>query len=173
METAYSEGCSNSYLPHCLTFYGLGSPSGPNLYHFPGFGDIVNGVSRQNPPGTKNRHVFVAVFFRFFLLQNWAFFKIFTLFRPPIEVTAIYIYTHTPIRARASARIRTHVAPTLQRPTLEKRPIRVWLGVQVLFCQRHRNDDKNKFWEVESKGGSAGGSKEGQQGTHLEILLSA
>ena len=30
--------------------------------------------------------------------------------------------------------------------------------------QRRRNDDKNNFWEVKSKGGSAGGSKRGSTG---------
>ena len=31
-------------------------------------------------------------------------------------------------------------------------------------CQRRRNDDKNNFWEVESKRGSAEGSKRGLTG---------
>ena len=34
-------------------------------------------------------------------------------------------------------------------------------GSEALTFQRRRNDDKNNFWEVESKGGSAGGSKRG------------
>ena len=36
------------------------------------------------------------------------------------------------------------------------------LGIAAI--QRRRNDDKNKFGEVESKGGSAGGSKRGSTG---------
>ena len=45
--------------------------------------------------------------------------------------------------------------------------------MEILTNQRRRNDDKNNFWEVESKrGGRQGVRKEGRQGTHLEILLS-
>ena len=77
---------------------------------------------------------------------------------------SVALATHRTYRGWNSANKSHTVTSSKEAAHLEAKCSKLRDLIAIAICQRRRNDDKNNFWEVESKRGSAEGSERGSTG---------